>query len=61
MYVDDFINLAQMTNEAVLWHCTRALLEAIHSVFPPPLVTGHDGKEPISIKKLLEGDGAWLA
>jgi hypothetical protein len=35
MYVDDFINLAQMRNEAVLWHHTRALLKAIHSVFPP--------------------------
>jgi hypothetical protein len=60
-FVDDFINVAQTTDETELWHHMGAVLEAIHSIFPPPLVTGHNRDEPISIKKLLEGDGAWSA
>lgn len=58
-FVDDFINVAQTTDEKLLRHRSRALLNAIHQVFPPPAVTGHAGEEPISIKKLLAGDGVW--
>ena len=47
-FVGDFIELAQTTNECALRHCSRAVLHAIHSVFPPPRVTGHNGKYPIS-------------
>jgi hypothetical protein len=36
----------------------RAAIHGIHAVFPPTLVTHHkDGKEPISTKKLAQGDG----
>jgi hypothetical protein len=29
-------------------------------VFPPPTATGHDGEDPISLKKLVtEGEGIW--
>jgi hypothetical protein len=29
-------------------------------VFPPPTATGHDGEDPISLKKLItEGEGIW--
>ena len=56
-YVDDFIQLAQTTNPAQLLHCSRALLHGIHSVFPPPAVTGHSGKDLVLMKKLLEGKG----
>jgi hypothetical protein len=38
-------------------HCSKQFILC----FPLPLVTGHDSKEPISIKRLMEGDGAWLA
>jgi hypothetical protein len=31
----------------------------VHSIFPPPEVTGHSGEESISMKKLLQGDGLW--
>jgi hypothetical protein len=60
-FVDNFINVAQTTDETGLRHHAKAVLEAILSVFPSPLLTDHDGDEPISIKKLLEGDGAWSA
>ncbi|KAL7540898.1 hypothetical protein ACHAWF_006815, partial [Thalassiosira exigua] len=59
VYVDDFIQLAQTSDRDALLHCSRALLHAIHSVFPPPAITGHNGEEPISLKKLKEGEGLW--
>ena len=36
----------------------RAAIHAIHALFPPTSITNHDGaKEPISPKKLAQGDG----
>ena len=35
------------------------MLHAIHIVFPPPNITGHNGDDPISVKKLIEGEGLW--
>ena len=58
-YVDDFIQLVQSPNSRVLRHCSCTLLHAVHSVFPSPPSTGHNGQDPISLKKLLEGDGVW--
>ena len=59
VFVDDFIGLVQSTDEALLRHHSRALLHAIHSIFPPTSVTGHDGEDPVSQKKLDEGEGIW--
>ena len=59
VFVDDFVQLAQTTNEEALRHCSRAVLHGIHSVFPPPKVTGHIGADPVSVKKLLKGEGVW--
>jgi hypothetical protein len=37
-----------------------AALHGIHYIFPSPAVTGHtDGKDPISLKKLLRVDAQW--
>ena len=59
VYVDDFIALVQTSDRHQLLHITRALLHAIHDVFPPPHISGHKGDDPISLKKLLDGDGLW--
>ena len=60
VYVDDFCTLVQTSDVAVLRHVSRALLHAIHSVSPPPpAISGHGGGDPISNKKLLEGEGEW--
>jgi hypothetical protein len=59
VYIDDFIQLAQTTDPAKLQHLSRAVLHGIHSVFPPLSVTGHAGEDPVSIKKLKQGDGLW--
>jgi len=59
VFVDDFIQLVQSKDPSVLRHCSRAILHGIHSTFPPPAITGHSGEEPISMKKLAEGEGLW--
>jgi hypothetical protein len=59
VYVDDFIGLAQ--GPARRRRRIRAILfHAIDHIFRPPDQLDPDHrKDPISIKKLLKGDGAW--
>jgi hypothetical protein len=59
VYVDDFIQLAQTEDRSQLEHLSRAILHAIHAVFPPPTITNHAGEDPIALKKLKQGDGLW--
>lgn len=61
VYIDDFIGLIQSQDSKELLRCSRALMHGIHSIFPPPHVTGHHGQDPISEKKLKAGDGLWEA
>jgi hypothetical protein len=58
-FVDDFINVAQTTNEKQLRHLSRGLLHAIQEIFPPPSITGHAGEDPISVKKLIADSWRW--
>jgi hypothetical protein len=58
VYMDDFIAFLQAQSTAELLHVTRALLHAIHDIFPPPELTGSTMEDPISHKKLLL-DGIW--
>jgi hypothetical protein len=51
--------LTQTTDPTQLLHLTRALLKASHSIFPSPDITGHNGLDPVSLKKLLKGNGLW--
>jgi hypothetical protein len=61
VYVDDFILAAvKDASGKFLQRTARATLHAIHSVFPPPSVTGMpDAKDPVSEKKLAKGDARW--
>ena len=58
VYVDDFIQAAQTTNPAQLQHLSRAMLHGIHSIFPPPHRTSHNGQDPIHQKK-AKTEGSW--
>jgi hypothetical protein len=55
VYMDDFITYMQAQSTRELLHVTRALLHAIHDIFPPPGLTGSTMEDPISHKKLLIG------
>jgi hypothetical protein len=60
VYIDDFCALAQTTDETQLRHLSSAILTSIHEVFPPPKHTGQSAADdPISLKKLQQGDGVW--
>jgi hypothetical protein len=62
VYVDDYIlALVQDAARLLLRRVARATLHGIHSIFPPPGVSGHTGgKDPISEKKLKKGDAMFL-
>ncbi len=56
VFVDDFMGLAQKHKQQV----RRTLLEAVDEVFWPLSPSDPPTQqEPVSIKKLLEGDGSW--
>jgi len=59
VYMDDFIGLAQAPTHKELLHFTCTIMHGIHSVFPPPGPNDDPEDEPISIKKLRQGDGLW--
>ena len=58
VYVDNYI-MAVLSTVGIRFvkRMARATLYGIHSIFPPPVITGHTGgKDPISLKKLEKGD-----
>jgi hypothetical protein len=59
VYVDDFCHVAaQSTDGTHIPTIHQAAIHRIHALFPPPSVSNHKGrKEPISQKKLAQGDG----
>ena len=44
LFCNDFIHMAQTSDPSQLLHLSRAFLHGIHSVFPPPQVSGHNGE-----------------
>jgi len=59
VFVDDFIGMTNGNTEAHLRHVSRAMLHGVHSIFPQPDASGHDGEDPIAQSKLDNGDGEW--
>lgn len=58
IFVDDYIALVQSQDPEVLRHHSRAMLHAIHQIFPKAQ-PGNEANDPVSQKKLLEGEGVW--
>ena len=59
VFVDDFIAVTNDTSTNHLKQFSRAMLFGVHSMFPPPAITGHHGEDLISQKKLNQGEGTW--
>ena len=59
VFVDDFISGTNKLDKEHLIKLSRAMINGIHSIFPPPEVTTHNGGDPIAEKKLNNGDGTW--
>ena len=59
-YVDDFCALMQSSDPEALLGKSRAILNAIDTVFPGPDITGQAAEDdPILLKKILQGEGVW--
>ena len=56
VYVDDFMSLVIPTSAAQLRHVANAVMKGIHDVFPED---DDDNEDPISLKKLNQGDGRY--
>ena len=59
VYIDDYIACIDNISKNHIQQVSRAMLHGIHSIFPPPNVTGHNGGDPISEKKLDKLEGQW--
>ncbi len=59
VFVDDFMAITNCLTDDNLNNISRTMLHAIHSIFPPPEVTGHQGEDSVSIRKIDNGDGRW--
>ena len=59
VFVDDFMGVTNNTSLPHLQMVSRSMLHGIHSVFPPPTITGHTGGDSISEKKIAKGEGQW--
>ena len=59
VYVDDYIACIDHISKTHILQVSRAMLHRIHSIFPPPDITGHNGGDPISEKKLDKLEGQW--
>ena len=59
VFVDNFIAATNDTSSSNLTTFSKAILHDIHSVFLPPEVSTHQGENPISQKKMKQGDGTW--
>ena len=57
VFVDNFCTMVQTMDVKELKHVSCSILQAIYDVFPPPDILRHSGGDPISEKKLLEGEG----
>ena len=56
VYVDDFIGLVVPTTRQQLDHVANSVMCGVHDIFPPQPTADDD---PLSFKKLIQGDGAW--
>ena len=57
--MDDFIGIICSNHINALCHASRAMLYAIHFIFPSLHISGHASEDPILQKKLLVKDGIW--
>jgi hypothetical protein len=59
VFVNDFVGITNNLTNAHLLKLLQTLLHGIHCIFPPPSVSGHNGGDPLSEKKMQQGDGQW--
>ena len=59
VFVDDFVGYTNDGSSDHLRKVSRAMIHGIHSIFPPPEISKHNGEDPISESKIAKGEGLW--
>ena len=59
VYVNDFIAMNNDTSHEHLQQLSQEMLHGVQAIFPPSVITGHNGYEPIAESKFYKGDGTW--
>jgi hypothetical protein len=59
VFVDDFVGYTNNGSFEHLTKVSRAMIHGIHSIFPPPEISKHNGEDPISESKIEKGEGIW--
>jgi hypothetical protein len=59
VFVDDFIGATNNGAYNHLRQVSRSMIHGIHSIFPPPEISKHNGEDPISESKIAKGEGLW--
>ena len=59
VYINDFYRMVQITDVPTLRNISRLLLHTIHSILPPPDISGYYGGDPMSNKNVLEVECIW--
>eukprot|EP00957_Ditylum_brightwellii_P031576 2394574-Ditylum_brightwellii.AAC.1 len=59
VFVDDFIRCTNDITTKHLIAISRAMLHGLHSIYPPPEVTGHPGGDSCAEKKLKREEVRW--
>ena len=59
VFVDDFIGYTNNGSIDHLKKVSRSMIHGIHSIFPPPEISKHNGEDPISESKIAKGEGIW--
>ena len=59
VFVDDFCAMTNNLSHQHLSNFSKAIIVGIHSIFPPPEITKHQGEDPISQKKMHQGESTW--
>jgi len=59
VFVDDFVAGTNAFHLEHLQYFSNAIIDGIHSIFPPSEVSKHTGEDPVSQRKLQIGEGIW--
>jgi hypothetical protein len=59
VFVNDFVGYTNHGSSNHLRKVSRAMIHGIHSIFPPPEISKHNGEDPILESKIAKGEGLW--
>jgi hypothetical protein len=59
VFVENFVGYTNHGSSDHLQKVSQAMIHGIHSIFPPPEISKHNGEDPILESKIAKGEGLW--